>query len=469
MPLIKLSEIKYDDDERIRKELADSESSIDELGESLKTNGQINPVIIRSDGSLVAGRRRIEAARKIGWEVIRVDIWEELDPLKQKVIEFDENDKRKQLTWQEKAAAIAEIHRLYRLKASTSTVEEQPAAAGPWTPADTARAIGKPPSTVSEYLSLATALGNERVANRPSYRGALDAFKRERELQLVRELARRRAKGLGIVSESHAGGLTGGVIYNADCRTILETIAAETVDLVIMDPPWGIDFDKSAQWTKRWIATYDDSPNAVKSMLQKVFRQLYHILKPTCHLYTFFPIQEEQWWVDTLTAVGFIVRQRPLVWFKTGQPSISSVYTSFLPCYETILWAYKPGSDDSRRLFSNPIPEGFGYPRENGEYHENQKPVEMLAKMVASSAEPNEIVLDPFAGGGSTLAAAFAHGCYYIGIEQDEANFKKCTERLRSLEDAQSLASVATTVDDPDGDGEAETGEPDAQSTETTP
>lgn len=462
MPLIKLSEIKYNDDERIRKELTDAESSIDELGESLKANGQINPVIIRADGSLVAGRRRIEAARKIGWEDIRVDIWEELDPLKQKVIEFDENDKRKQLTWQEKAKAIADIHILLQVAA-----KEQPKVV--WTANDTARSLGQSEGSVREYLSLATALGNERVANRPSYRGALDAFKRERELQLVRELARRRAKGLGIVSDTNARALTGGVIYNADCRTVLETIAAETVDLVLMDPPWGIDFDKSAQWTKRWIRTYDDNPNAVKTMLQTVFRQLYHILKPTCHLYTFFPIQEEEWWVNALTTVGFIVRQRPLVWFKTGQPSISSVYTSFLPCYETILWAYKPGDNDSRRLFSHPIPEGFGYPREDGAYHENQKPVEMLSRMVESSSEVNEIVLDPFAGGGSTLAAAFALGRYYIGIEFDEPNFTKCAERLRSLEDAQSVAPVAESLDDPVGDGEAEAGESDAQSTEADP
>jgi site-specific DNA-methyltransferase (adenine-specific) len=438
MPMFNLTEVIVNDDERIRKELESTDASINELADSLKNVGQINPIIIRRDGVLVAGRRRVEAARRLGWETIRVDFWEELDRLTQKIVEFDENDKRKQLTWQEKAAAIADIHILSAQRAPVGTT---------WRIEDTAEAIGQSKATISQYLVLATAMANPRVAKRPSYRGALDTAKRERELLLVRELARRRAKGLGIVHEASANVLTGGVVYNSDCRVVLETIERETVDLVIMDPPWGIDFDKASQWSKRWIKSYDDSPNAVRAMLQTVFRQLYHILKPTCHLYTFFPIQDAEWWVTTLTATGFVVRQRPLVWFKTGQPSITDVYTSFLPCYETILWAYKPGENDARRLFSHPIPEGFGFPRENGEFHENQKPVEMLSRMVESSSEPNEIVLDPFAGGGSTLAAAFGLGRYYIGIEQDDVNVQKCVARLREIE-APGAAEEEEEVDD---------------------
>lgn len=444
MPQFKIAEIKFNDDERTRRELEDGESSINELADSLKNVGQINPVVIRHDGILVAGRRRIEAAKRLGWADIRVDFWEELDPLTQKIVEFDENDKRKQLTWQEKARAVAEIHALSIAKAARAP---EPVL---WTANDTAQALGRSKGKISEDLSLAAALGNQRVANRPSRGGALDTLKRERELLLVRELARRRAKGLGIVSEFNARTFTEGVIYNADCSALLETIERETIDLIVMDPPWGIDFDKATQWSKRWIKSYDDSPNAVKAMLQKVFRQLYHVLKPTCHMYTFFPIQEEEWWVNALTTVGFIVRQRPLIWFKTGQPSITSVYTSFLPCYETFLWAYKPGENDVRRLFSSPIPEGFGYPRQDGQYHENQKPVEMLERIVESSSEPNEIVLDPFAGGGSSLVAAFNKGRYFIGVEQDDVNFLKCGARMKVLEDEREAKVVEPEVEDND-------------------
>ena len=51
--------------------------------------------------------------------------------------------------------------------------------------------------------------------------------------------------------------------------------------------------------------------------------------------------------------------------------------------------------------------------------HPNEKPVALLERLVEATTEPNDIVLDPFAGSGSTLAAAAKTGRRYIGIEID--------------------------------------------------
>jgi DNA modification methylase len=150
-------------------------------------------------------------------------------------------------------------------------------------------------------------------------------------------------------------------------------------------------------------------------------------------------MQESAWWVNLLTQVGLSVRQRPLIWHKSGQPGISDVYTSFLPAYEAILWAFKPDKGGQKRLFSRPIPESQAWPRQPGTYHENEKPVEMLATWIESSSEVNEIVLDCFAGGGSTLASAYAAGRYYIGIENDELNYVKCIDRMKVLEESKEV------------------------------
>src|SRR5712691_8445277 len=154
------------------------------------------------DHSLVAGRRRLEAARRLNWQTIRAEYLEELSPLDRKIVEFDENDKRLQLTWQEAARAIEEIH---QLKQAVAVNEGHV-----WSITDTARVLGRSVGKVSEDLVLASALGNTKVAGRPSRRGALDTVKRERELVLVRELARRRASGMGLDVNTHkASSLTG--------------------------------------------------------------------------------------------------------------------------------------------------------------------------------------------------------------------------------------------------------------------
>jgi len=417
---ILLSEIKFDDTTRVRTDLG--EESLLELIESFKNVGQITPIVVDRTHRLIAGRRRLEAARRLSWSAIRAEYFEDLDPLTQKIVEFDENSKRLQLTWQEAARAIKEIHELKK------------ATEGNWSASDTARTLGISIGKVSEDLLLASALDNTRVVDRPSRRGALTTVKRERELILVRELARRRAVDLGVTSD-HLVATTGGVIYNASCLDILREMSENSVDLVVTDPPWGINFDKASQWTTHWIGSYDDREETVRATLTCAFPLLYRVLKPTCHLYTFFPIQEAQWWVSLMTEAGFIVRQRPLIWFKTGQIGITDTYSSFLPVYESILWAFKPGANDIRRLFSRAVPEAQGWPREPTIWHENSKPTEMLGKWIESSSEGNEIVLDPFSGGGSTLAAAFGLGRYYIGCEQDAVHYTKSLERLRSLEE----------------------------------
>ncbi len=429
MESIKIGEIKYDDTTRIRKDL--NETGILELMESFKNVGQITPIVITRNRELVAGRRRIEAARRLGWQEIRAEFYEELDPLTRMIVEYDENDKRHNLTWQENANAIERIHRAQHEADRAKGYDDKH-----WSISDTARSLGRSVGAVSEDLILAGALSNERIANRPSRRGALDTFKRERELILVRELARRRAESMGLgLDDSSSTNLTGGVIYNKDCRELLKSIAPESIDLVIIDPPWGIDFSRASQWNRKWVPTYDDTEPKVREMLLETFPLLYKVLKTTSHIYCFYPIQESQWWVEALTSAGFIIRQRPLIWFKVGSQSITDTYTTFLPSYESILWGFKAGASDIRRFFSRPISEGQGWPREPTLWHENSKPVDMLGKWIETSSEINEVVLDCFGGGGSTAAAAFSLGRYYISCELDPINYKKSVERLRALEE----------------------------------
>lgn len=439
---IELEKITYNDEERQRKELDDNKVSgatIEELASSIKNLGLINPIIINRDYSLRAGRRRLEAHRVLGRATILARFVDTLTPLQAKELEFDENHKRKQLTWQEEAAAIKEIHE-FRQTAATEKGEE-------WSIRKTAETLGLSVGKVSEDLQLASHLDNTRVTGRPSRRGAITTARRERELDLVRELAARRAQDIGVRDADST--LTGGVLALGDCRKFLATLADNSVDLVVTDPPWGIDLDKSSQWATKWLATYDDSPTHIQQVLRDAFPHIFRVLKPTSHIYCFFPIQEIEWWVKLLTEVGFYVRQRPLIWYKSGQPSISDPYASFLPCYEAVLWGFKPGDGGIRRFFARPTPEAAAYPRQPGLWHENEKPIDLITTFIEASSSVNEVVLDPFAGGASVLAAAFGVGRYYLGSELDEVNFVKARRRMTEMESRQhDVVEESENLDD---------------------
>jgi ParB/RepB/Spo0J family partition protein len=83
------------------------------LADSIKRLGLIHPIVVkRETNELVAGERRLEACRGLGWTHINCQFLDELDPLIAHAIELEENIKREALTWQDEAKAVAEYHAL---------------------------------------------------------------------------------------------------------------------------------------------------------------------------------------------------------------------------------------------------------------------------------------------------------------------------------------------------------------------
>ena len=95
---IPIEEIKFNEDNRIRKDLGD----LDNLKESMKNFGLLQPIIIDSNFNLIAGMRRLTAARSLGWKEIEVQQFNVDGKANLLQIEADENTTRLDFTWQEK-------------------------------------------------------------------------------------------------------------------------------------------------------------------------------------------------------------------------------------------------------------------------------------------------------------------------------------------------------------------------------
>lgn len=93
---------------RIRKDLGD----ISALAESFKIYGQITPIIINKKNVLIAGGRRLEAAKLLGWQSINAVIIDRSSELEQLEIEFEENKYRKDFNDAEAAEAARKIYKL---------------------------------------------------------------------------------------------------------------------------------------------------------------------------------------------------------------------------------------------------------------------------------------------------------------------------------------------------------------------
>ena len=93
---------------RVRKNLGDLATLMD----SLSKHGLLNPVVINSKNELVAGHRRTEAARRLGWTSIDVRIVDSDDKADLVEMEIDENTQRKDLTSDELAEAYIRLDKL---------------------------------------------------------------------------------------------------------------------------------------------------------------------------------------------------------------------------------------------------------------------------------------------------------------------------------------------------------------------
>ena len=85
---------------------------IEALAESLKRFGQISPIVINKKNVLIAGGRRFEAAKQLGWRTINAIIAENPDELLRLELEIEENVQRRDLNMEEIAEATKRIFRL---------------------------------------------------------------------------------------------------------------------------------------------------------------------------------------------------------------------------------------------------------------------------------------------------------------------------------------------------------------------
>ena len=104
--LILVDDIKVK--KRIRKEMGD----ITGLAESMKNFGQMSPILITKNNVLVAGGRRLEAAKSLGWRTINASVTEIPNELTKLEYELEENIQRRDFTPEETAEAARKIYQL---------------------------------------------------------------------------------------------------------------------------------------------------------------------------------------------------------------------------------------------------------------------------------------------------------------------------------------------------------------------
>ncbi|MCK5153198.1 MAG: ParB N-terminal domain-containing protein [Spirochaetales bacterium] len=103
--IVRISEIQ------IKKRIRKDSGNINELSESMNVHGLMNPIVLTREYQLIAGFRRLESAKKLGWENIEANIIDAPTKIKKLEMEIEENIHRKDFTPEEIVDAYTKLEK----------------------------------------------------------------------------------------------------------------------------------------------------------------------------------------------------------------------------------------------------------------------------------------------------------------------------------------------------------------------
>jgi len=220
-------------------------------------------------------------------------------------------------------------------------------------------------------------------------------------------------------------------LRNADVREVLPSMPAESVDLIVTDPPYGIGFDGNRYETdKHDELTGDDDTE----LMMSVAGELARVLKPDRHAYVFC-----RW--DTLPAVlesygDHFEIDTTIVWDKDEGGHGMGDLDDWAPRHEMIVKCSKgsrPLQTDSRS--PNVIRQQDVRFTDDPNDHPTQKPTPLLEALIEASSVKGEVVFDPFGGVHSTAVAAVRKDRRAVSVESNVEFHTKGRDRIRDLLD----------------------------------
>ena len=201
---------------------------------------------------------------------------------------------------------------------------------------------------------------------------------------------------------------------------MLRQIEPESVDAIITDPPYGINYVSPTG------ARIQNDAAPFIWFLYDAFR----VLKPgssgrgTLVCFTRWDVQ--QVFIDAIRLAGFVVKSE-VIWDKM-QHGMGDLKSQFAPSHENIIFAVKgkfsfPGHRPKDLITHRKLPG-------SQMIHPTEKPVPLLADLITAVTKPGDLILDPFAGSGSTLVAAKKTGRRFTGIELDNVHYVNAQRRI---------------------------------------
>lgn len=203
------------------------------------------------------------------------------------------------------------------------------------------------------------------------------------------------------------------ILHNTDCFDVMREIGDKEIDLVLTDPPYGINIDggigagvcakKSNFEKKGW-----DKESPKKKIFEEIFRiSKNQIIFGANHFISKIPFDSSSW----------------LVWDKdNGSNNFADcelAWTSHKTAVRKFKWRWRGMLQENMKNKDEKI-------------HPTQKPVALMSWCLNKYSKENDLIFDGFFGSGTTAIACIRTKRQFIGCELDKEYFEKACERIET-------------------------------------
>jgi ParB-like chromosome segregation protein Spo0J len=390
---------------RVRRDMGD----LDALAASIADVGLLQPIVVKPDGTLVAGQRRLEACKRLGWDDVPVHVVRTAsDALKALKAERDENTCRKDFTPSEAVAVASGIEPLERQAARERQAAGRPSEKftegkrNPQALDFTAAAVGLSRPTLQKARAVVEAAEREPERYKPIREQMDRTGKVDGAYKELRRAIKQEAKAAtpDLPEDGRTRLLTG------DFRDAI--IEPGSVDAIITDPPYPREYlplygdlaHKAAEWLKPGgsllVMCGQSYLPDVLALLGSESALAYHwtlaYLTPGGQAVQLWPRKVNTFW-------------KPVLWYVKGEY-----------CGDWIGDVAKSAPNDNDKRF-----------------HDWGQSESGMADLLERFTYPGQMICDPFCGGGTTGVVAAALRRRFIGIDTDTSAIATTNRRIAEV------------------------------------
>lgn len=407
------------------------------LKDSIARRGVLQPIIITRDLLLMAGERRLTASLELGLPDIPCRFFEDLSSTETMIVELEENLKRSDLSWQDTAAAIAQLHSIYLSSDST------------WTHGKTGEAVGLEASYIGRFLRVASELSNPAIARQAALETAFNMLKRADERRSADALSEIMSASHEVVmpaalpegeessegeepsEEEPATAAPAPSILHTPFAFWAKTYSGLPFNFLHCDFPYGINVFDGEYGDNTGEQGYSDTKDVYFDLIEVLAEHQDKLISHSAHVMFWFSMEHYETTMFMFRALfpDMVWQKFPLIWMKSDNVGIMpDPKRGPRRIYETCLIGTR-----GDRPVVKPIANAYSCPTDK-RFHPSTKPEPMLRHFFQMFVDNGTRMLDPTCGSGSALRAAVTAGAESVlGLEMDKEYFDVASKAFETF------------------------------------